>query len=41
MNKIGRRRSLAGSLLLCGFTCAAGAYVPEGIHTKKKRQKIN
>lgn len=30
MNKIGRRWSLAGSLLLCGITCIAGAFVTEG-----------
>lgn len=31
MNKIGRRWSLAGSLLLCSFTCFAGGFVPQGI----------
>lgn len=31
MNKIGRRWSLAGSLLLCAFTCVAGGFVPQGI----------
>lgn len=30
MNKIGRRWALAGSLLLCSFTCAAGGFVPQG-----------
>lgn len=30
MNKIGRRWSLAGSLLLCAITCAAGAFVTVG-----------
>lgn len=30
MNKIGRRWSLAGSLLLCGITCIAGAFITEG-----------
>lgn len=30
MNKIGRRWSLAGSLLMCAFTCAAGGFVQQG-----------
>jgi MFS transporter, OCT family, solute carrier family 22 (organic cation transporter), member 4/5 len=30
MNKIGRRWSLGGSLLLCGLTCLAGGFVTEG-----------
>lgn len=30
MNKIGRRWALAGSYLLCSFTCAAGGFVPQG-----------
>lgn len=30
MNRIGRRWSLAGSLLLCSFTCAAGGFVHHG-----------
>lgn len=30
MNKIGRRWSLAGSLLLCAITCVAGAFVTVG-----------
>lgn len=32
MNKIGRRWSLAASLLLCGVTCLAGAFVTEGMY---------
>lgn len=31
MNKIGRRFSLASSLLLCGVTCIAGGFVPEKV----------
>lgn len=31
MNKLGRRISLAGSLLLCGVTCIAGGFVPEKV----------
>lgn len=31
MNKMGRRWSLAGSLLLCAITCIAGAFVPDGL----------
>lgn len=30
LNKIGRRWALAGSYLLCAFTCAAGGFVPQG-----------
>lgn len=30
MNKIGRRWSLAGSLLLCAFTCMAGGFISQG-----------
>lgn len=30
MNKIGRRWSLAGSLLMCAFTCVAGGFVHQG-----------
>lgn len=30
MNKIGRRWSLAGSLLLCAVTCVAGGFVHHG-----------
>lgn len=32
MNSIGRRWSLAGSLLLCAFTCAAGGFISHGTH---------
>lgn len=31
MNKLGRRISLASSLLLCGVTCIAGGFVPEKV----------
>lgn len=31
MNKLGRRISLAASLLLCGVTCIAGGFVPEKV----------
>lgn len=30
MNKIGRRWALAGSLLMCAFTCFAGGFIPHG-----------
>ena len=30
MNRLGRRRSLCGSLLLCTATCVAAVFVPEG-----------
>ncbi|KAL0276359.1 UNVERIFIED_CONTAM: hypothetical protein PYX00_003949 [Menopon gallinae] len=32
MNKLGRRWSLAGSLLLCSATCIAAAFTPQDIH---------
>lgn len=32
MNWIGRRWSLAGSLLLCAFTCALGGFISHGKH---------
>lgn len=32
MNWIGRRWSLAGSLLLCAFTCACGGFISHGKH---------
>jgi hypothetical protein len=31
MNRLGRRWSLAGSLLLCSVTCMAAVFVPQGI----------
>lgn len=31
MNKLGRKISLASSLLICGVTCIAGAFVPEKV----------
>jgi len=31
MNKVGRRWSLAGSMLLCGLTCAIGGFLPTGM----------
>lgn len=31
MNKIGRRWSLAGSLLLCALSCIAGGFAPQGL----------
>lgn len=30
MNKIGRRWAIAGSYLLCSFSCTAGGFVPPG-----------
>lgn len=40
MNRIGRRWSLAGSLLLCSFTCAAGGFVHHG-NVYKSRPYLN
>jgi hypothetical protein len=38
MNRLGRRWSLAGSLLLCGVTCIAAVFVPQGTVQLKRNE---
>lgn len=39
MNKIGRRWALAGSLLMCAFTCVLGGFVHHGMYGATSNEK--